>query len=72
MVFTFDLKLGYHHVEIHDGCWKYLGLNGILRIQRTILYLRYCPLGYHSHVILLSCHSPWRSHGLKVVIYLRR
>ena len=23
--FTFDLKLGYHHVDIHESCWKYLG-----------------------------------------------
>jgi len=24
--FTFDLKSGYHHVDIHESCWKYLGL----------------------------------------------
>ena len=23
--FTFDLKSGYHHVDINEDCWKYLG-----------------------------------------------
>ena len=25
MAFTFDLKSRYHHVDIHQSCWKYLG-----------------------------------------------
>ena len=24
--FTFDLKSGYHHVDIHTDCWTYLDL----------------------------------------------
>ena len=25
--FTFDLKSGYHHIDIHTDCWIYLGLS---------------------------------------------
>ena len=25
--FTFDLKTGYHHVDIHQSYWKYLGFS---------------------------------------------
>ena len=26
-VITFDLKSGYHHVDIHEDCWPYLGFS---------------------------------------------
>ena len=25
--FTFDLKSGYRHVDIHEDCWLYLGFS---------------------------------------------
>ena len=25
--FTFDLKSGYHHVDVHEDCWPYLGIS---------------------------------------------
>ena len=28
--FTFDLKSGYHHVDIHEECWPYLHFYGAL------------------------------------------
>lgn len=29
-LFTFDLKSGYHHIDIHEQHWKYLGFSRAL------------------------------------------
>ena len=60
MAFTFDLKSGYHHLDIHESCWKYLGFRWDIEDKETYFVFKVCPLGYHLHVTsLLSCYGPW-------------
>ena len=48
-MFTFDLKSGYHHVDIHEEHWKYLGFaSGRAQILNIMC------LGY-SRLALLLC-----------------
>ena len=46
-MFTFDLKSGYHHVDIHEEHWKYLGFAWGRAQILNIMCFRY------SHVALL-------------------
>ena len=43
-LFKFDLKSGYHHVEIFEPHWKYLGFAGVRAREKLIIYL----LSYRS------------------------
>ena len=61
---TFDLKSGYHHVDIHEHSWPY-GIMAILGNGSCfVCCLSVCP----QHVTsLLSCYVLWsRNGGLKV------
>ena len=50
-LFTFDLKSGYHHVDVHEKHWTYLGFERpggmdypILRVYCTAVRASDCPL----------------------------
>ena len=74
-MFTFDLKSGYHHVDIFPDHYKYLGfswpMNGVVRyFTFTVL-----PFGLTSApYIFTKCLRPLLKHGrgkgLFVVLYL--
>ncbi|GJP50727.1 hypothetical protein CLOM_g9872, partial [Closterium sp. NIES-68] len=49
-MFSIDLKSGYHHVEIHPSCWKFLGFP----VRRRLLFLHIAPVR--------ACHCPVRLH----------
>ena len=73
---TFDLKSGYHHVDIHADYWKYLGFSWKDQQGVTVYYLfRVLPFGLATAPfvftkLLRPLVKRWRSQGLKVVIYV--
>ena len=70
-MFKFDLKSGYHHVDIHPECYKFLGFQ-----WREIFYVfTVLPFGLSSACYLftklLRPHIRlWRGRGLKAIVYL--
>ena len=72
MAFTFDLKSGYHHVDIHESCWKYLGFRWDIYV---FFVFKVLPVGlstacYFFTKLLRPLVKFWRCHGFKVVVYL--
>ena len=72
---TFDLKSGYHHIEIHPDYWSYLGFSWIEDGTRVFYVFKVLPFGlatacYIFTKVLWSLVSCWRSMGLKVVLYV--
>ena len=54
-MFTFDLKAGYHHVDIYKQHWDYLGFSwGEGTTQQYYIFL--CPPIWPSH----SLFSPYQ------------
>jgi len=43
--FTFDLKSGYQHVDIHPDCWTYLGFSWRIADIHTFYMFRVLPFG---------------------------
>ena len=74
-MFTFDLKSGYRHVDIHKEHWKYLGF--AWGQGPTLQYYVFCvlPFGlatacYLFTKLLRPLVKYWRSQGLRIVVYL--
>ena len=74
-VFTFDLKSGYHHVDIHPEHWKYLGFEWGVGPKVRYYVFSVLPFGlatacYLFTKMLRPLVKYWRQQGLRVVIYL--
>ena len=54
--FTFDLKSGYHHVDIHADFWTYLGFPGDQAAQENFTCLRYCLLVWLRFAMCLQSY----------------
>jgi len=73
---TFDLKSGYHHVDIHPEHRKFLGFewtfsNGVTRyFQFAVLPFGLTSACYAFTKILRPFISKWRGVDIKSVIYL--
>ena len=74
-MFTFDLKSGYHHVDIHREHWKYLDF--AWGQGPTTKYYVFCvlPFGlttapYLFTKLLRPLVKHWRGQGIRVIIYL--
>jgi hypothetical protein len=68
---TFDLKSGFHHVDIHPAYMQYLGFEW----KNSYYAYSVCPFGCSSSGLIFSkilreLVKRWRSHGLSVVMYL--
>lgn len=48
---SFDLKAGYHHVEIHRDHWQYLGFSWGNGESKKYYISRYCLLVYQLLVM---------------------
>ena len=75
MAFTFDLKSGYHHVNIHQSCWKYSGFAWCLDGVPSYFVLKVLPFGLSSACYCFTkLFRPlvkyWQGHGHKVAVYL--
>ena len=74
-VFTFDLKSGYHHVDIHVDSQTYLGFSWGEGVQRRFYVFRVLPFGlatacYVFTKLLRPLVKRWRSMGLRVILYI--
>ena len=68
---TFDLKSGYHHIDIHKDFQKYLGLQW----ERQYFVFTFLPFGlatacYVFTKVLQPLVKFWRSKGLRTVLYI--
>ena len=72
---VFDLKSGYHYVDIHKECWPYLGFTwGVHSARRwyVFLVLPFClsTACYVFTKLLRPLVKRWRSLGLRCVMYI--
>ena len=73
--FTFDLKSGYHHVDIHGDCWKYLGFSWGIGSDRKFFVFKVLPFGLASACyvftkLLRPLVKRWRSQGIRAIVYI--
>ena len=72
---TFDLKSGYHHIEINQNCWKYLGFSWTFGGKRKFFVFKVLPFGLSSAgfvftKVLRELVKSWRSKSYAIVLYL--
>ena len=74
-MFTFDLKSGYHHIDIHKEHWKYLGF--AWGEGPNTKYYVFCvlPFGlttapYLFTKLLRPLVKHWRGQGIRAIVYL--
>ena len=70
-MFSFDLKSGYHHVDIAKEHWKYL----VFSWQSCFYVFTVLPFGLSSACyiftkLLCPLVRYWRSQGLRIIVYL--
>lgn len=73
--FTLDLKSGYHHVDIHEDCWSYLGFSWGSGSARKWYAFKVLPFGLASACyvftkLLWPLVKRWRSMGLHCIVYI--
>ena len=70
-LFPFDLKAGYHHVDIADIHWKYLGFAWAGKYYVfTVLPFGLSSACYVFTKLLRPLVCYWRARGLRIVVYL--
>ena len=74
-MFSFDLKSGYHHIEIFDEHWQYLGFSwterGVTRFYVfLVLPFGLATAGYIFTKVVRVLVRFWRSLGIKIVVFL--
>ena len=72
---TFDLKSGYHHVDIHQDFWPYLGFSWGHGHSKKWFTFRVLPFGlstacYVFTKLLRPLVKRWRSMGLRCIVYI--
>ena len=73
---TFDLKSGYHHVDIHEDFWSYLGFswNDFLGRRRfyafRVLLFGLSTACYVFTKLLRPLVKHWRSKGIRAIVYI--
>ena len=71
---NFDLKSGYHHVDVHQESWPYLGSSWNYGKVKKWFMFRVLPFGlstacYVFTKLLRPLVKRWRSHGLRCIVY---
>ena len=72
---TFDLKSGYHHVDIHEDSQQYLGFSWGEGRHREFYIFRVLPFGLASACyvftkLLRPLVKRWRAMGIHVILYI--
>ena len=75
--FTFDLKSGYHHVDIHPDSIPYLGFSWGNAEGRRFFMFQVLPFAiglstacYVFTKLLRPLVQRWRASGLRVILYI--
>ena len=73
--FSFDLKSGYHHVDIHKESQPYLGFSWGDSDMRKFYFFCVLPFGlstacYVFTKLLRPLVKRWRSMGLRAIVYI--
>ena len=71
----FDLRSGYHHIDIHSEFQKYLGFSWEIEGKRRYFEFTVLPFGLSSagHIftkVVRVSVKYWRSFGVPIVVYL--
>ena len=74
-MFSFDLKSGYHHIDIHEDYQKYLGFAWNFNGKVRYFYFTVLPFGLatagHIFTKTVRCLVKyWRESGIKILVYL--
>ena len=70
-LFSFDLKSGYHHIDINEAHFKYLGVSWAGRFYVfTVLPFGLCTACFIFTKIVRALVRYWRAEGLRIVVYL--
>ena len=72
---TFDLKSGYHHVDMHEDYWPYLGFSWGDACSKRWFMFRVLPFGlstacYVFTKLLRPLVKRWRSKGYRCIVYI--
>ncbi len=72
---SFDLKSGYHHIDIAKQPWNYLGFSWVFGRKRRYYVFKVLPFGLvTAHYSFTKLHRPlvryWRGQGMRVIMYL--
>ena len=69
-MYKFDLKSGYHHIDINFTYQKYLGFSW----NHKYYVFSVLPFGMTSSYVFTKCLRPlvkyWRKNGIRIVLYL--
>ncbi|VDI70230.1 Hypothetical predicted protein [Mytilus galloprovincialis] len=73
--FAFDLKAGYHHINIFPNHQKYLGFSWkfgetVKYFVFTVLPFGLCSAGYVFTKVVRPLIAHWRKDGIKITVYL--
>ena len=74
-MFNFDFKSGYHHVEIFEEHWEFLGFAWSFKGKKRFFCFVVLPFGLCSagRIFTKVCRvlvKHWRRNGIKIVIYI--
>ena len=70
-LFSFDLKSGYHHVDIANHHWKYLRFNWEdIHYVFTVLPFGFSTACYIFTKVVHPLVRYWRARGLRILVYL--
>ena len=73
--YKFDLKQGYHHVDIFHDHQKYLGFSWLVDGKKKYFVFTVLPFGistapYVFTKVIRPLVKYWRSNGIKICVYL--
>ena len=70
-MFSVDLEKAYHHVDMHESTWEYLGFAWLGKTYTfTVMPFGLSPACWVFTKLTNELVGRWRSHGIKLVHYL--
>ena len=72
---SFDIKSGYHHIEIFESDQQFLGFSWVFDGVTNISSLQFLPFGlsvgpYIFSKVMRPLVKYWRSKAIRIVVYL--
>ena len=70
-MFSVDLEKAYHHVDMHESAWEYLGFAWLGKTYTfTVMPFGLSPACWVFTKLTNELVGRWRSHGIRLVHYL--